>query len=52
MRCPDWQPATASDPLEPPKALEAALLIAASADLTNLTRWVQVGQERATRTVR
>lgn len=36
----------------PRRALEAALLIAAGADLTNLMHWVQVGQERATRTVR
>jgi hypothetical protein len=36
----------------PKKALEAALLIAAGADLTNLMHWVEVGQERATRTVR
>ena len=36
----------------PKKALEAALLIAAGADLTNLTHWVEVGQERATRMTR
>jgi hypothetical protein len=31
------------------KALEAALCIAAGADLTQLTRWIAVGQERAER---
>jgi hypothetical protein len=31
------------------KALEAALLIAAGADLTRLTEWIAVGQERAQR---
>jgi hypothetical protein len=31
------------------KALEAALLIAAGADLTQLTRWIHEGQERAER---
>jgi hypothetical protein len=31
------------------KALEAALLIAAGADLTRLTEWIRVGQERAER---
>jgi hypothetical protein len=31
------------------KALEAALLIAAGADLTRLTEWIAVGQERAER---
>jgi hypothetical protein len=31
----------------PKKALEAALLIAAGADLTNLTHWVEMGQARA-----
>jgi hypothetical protein len=36
----------------PNKALEAALLIAAGADLTRLTYWVEVGQERATRMIR
>jgi hypothetical protein len=29
------------------KALQAALLIAAGADLTRLTEWIAVGQERA-----
>jgi hypothetical protein len=33
----------------PRKALAAALLIAAGADLTRLTEWVAVGQERAQR---
>ncbi len=31
------------------KALQAALLIAAGADLTRLTEWIAVGQERAER---
>jgi hypothetical protein len=31
------------------KALEAALCIAAGADLTRLTEWIAVGQERAER---
>jgi hypothetical protein len=31
------------------KALEAALLIAAGADLTQLTRWIDEGRERAER---
>jgi hypothetical protein len=31
------------------KALEAALLIAAGADLTRVTEWIAVGQERAER---
>jgi hypothetical protein len=31
------------------KALQAALLIAAGADLTRLTEWIGVGQERAER---
>jgi hypothetical protein len=31
------------------KALEAALLIAAGADLTRLMEWIAVGQERAER---
>jgi hypothetical protein len=31
------------------KALEAALLIAAGADLTRLIEWIAVGQERAER---
>jgi hypothetical protein len=31
------------------KALEAALLIAAGADLTRLAEWIAVGQERAER---
>jgi hypothetical protein len=31
------------------KALEAAPLIAAGADLTRLTEWIAVGQERAER---
>jgi hypothetical protein len=31
------------------KALEAALCIAAGADLTRLTAWIAVGQERAER---
>jgi hypothetical protein len=31
------------------KALAAALLIAAGADLTKLTEWIAVGQERAER---
>jgi hypothetical protein len=31
------------------KALEAALCIAAGADLTRLTEWIAVGQERAQR---
>jgi hypothetical protein len=34
----------------PKKALDAALLIAAAADLTNLTHWIEIGQQRATRT--
>jgi hypothetical protein len=33
----------------PCKALAAALLIAAGADLTRLTEWIPVGQERAER---
>src|SRR5215510_16414785 len=33
----------------PSRALEAALCIAAGADLTRLTEWVAVGQERAER---
>ena len=33
----------------PSGALEAALCIAAGADLTQLTRWIAVGQERAER---
>jgi hypothetical protein len=33
----------------PRRALEAALLIAAGADLTRLTEWSTVGQERAER---
>jgi hypothetical protein len=31
------------------KALEAALLIAAGADLTRLTEWIEEGQQRAQR---
>jgi hypothetical protein len=31
------------------RALEAALLIAAGADLTRLTEWIEEGQERAQR---
>jgi hypothetical protein len=31
------------------KALQAALLIAAGADLTRLTEWISVGQQRAER---
>ena len=31
------------------KALQAALLIAAGADLTQLTEWIEEGQERAQR---
>jgi hypothetical protein len=31
------------------KALQAALLIAAGADLTRLTEWIAVGQQRAER---
>jgi hypothetical protein len=31
----------------PRRALEAALCIAAGADLTRLTEWIAVGQERA-----
>jgi hypothetical protein len=31
------------------KALQAALLIAAGADLTRLTEWIVVGQQRAER---
>jgi hypothetical protein len=31
------------------KALEAALLIAAGADLTKLTEWIAMGQQRAER---
>jgi hypothetical protein len=31
------------------KALEAALLIAAGADLTRLTEWIEEGQQRAER---
>jgi hypothetical protein len=31
------------------KALQAALLIAAGADLTRLTEWIEEGQERAER---
>jgi hypothetical protein len=31
------------------KALQAALLIAAGADLTRLTEWIAAGQERAER---
>ena len=33
----------------PRRAFEAALLIAAGADLTRLTEWITVGQERAER---
>jgi hypothetical protein len=33
----------------PSSALEAALCIAAGADLTRLTEWIAVGQERAKR---
>ncbi|HEV8527980.1 MAG TPA: hypothetical protein VGS60_10585 [Actinomycetes bacterium] len=33
----------------PRRALEAALCIAAGADLTRLTEWIAVGQERAER---
>jgi hypothetical protein len=33
----------------PRRALEAALCIAAGADLTRLTEWIAVGQERAQR---
>jgi hypothetical protein len=33
----------------PRRALEAALCIAAGADLTQLTRWIHEGQERADR---
>jgi hypothetical protein len=33
----------------PRRALEAALHIAAGADLTRLTEWIAVGQERAER---
>jgi hypothetical protein len=33
----------------PSSALEAALCIAAGADMTQLTRWIAVGQERAER---
>jgi hypothetical protein len=33
----------------PSRALEAALLIAADADLTRLMEWIAVGQERAER---
>ena len=33
----------------PRKALEAALCIAAGADLTRLTEWIAMGQERAER---
>jgi hypothetical protein len=33
----------------PRKALQAALLIAAGADLTRLAEWIAVGQERAER---
>jgi hypothetical protein len=33
----------------PHKALAAALLIAAGADLTRLTEWIEEGQERAER---
>lgn len=36
----------------PKKALEAALLVAAGADLSRLTYWVGVGQERAARMTR
>jgi hypothetical protein len=39
----------ARDGLWPRKALEAALCIAAGADLTRLTEWIAVGQERAQR---
>jgi hypothetical protein len=31
------------------KALQAALLVAAGADLTRLTGWIEEGQERAER---
>jgi hypothetical protein len=34
---------------EPGASGEPALLIAGGADLTNLTYWIEVGQERATR---
>jgi hypothetical protein len=33
----------------PSRALQAALCIAAGADLTRLTEWIAVGQERAER---
>jgi hypothetical protein len=33
----------------PRRALEAALCIAVGADLTRLTEWIAVGQERAER---
>jgi hypothetical protein len=36
----------------PRKAFEAALLVAAGADLTNLRHWVKVGQDRASSTTR
>jgi hypothetical protein len=39
----------AGDGRWPRRALEAALCIAAGADLTRLTEWIAVGQERAER---
>jgi hypothetical protein len=39
----------ARDGLWPSRALQAALCIAAGADLTQLTRWLHEGQERAER---
>jgi hypothetical protein len=39
----------AKDGRWPRRALEAALLIAAGADLTRLTEWIAVGQQRAER---
>jgi hypothetical protein len=37
------------DGIWPRRALQAALLIAAGADLTRLMEWIAVGQERAER---
>jgi hypothetical protein len=37
------------DGIWPRRALQAALLIAAGADLTRLTDWIEEGQERAER---